>query len=415
MFTSLSTALSALNATSAAVSVVGNNLANLNTTGYKEQSVQFSDLMSQALGGNSSAAQIGLGVGPAQTVRVFTQGAVQQTTGSFDAAIQGDGFFVVRDQNNQQLFTRAGNFSLDAGGRLQTATGETVQGWNVRGGVVDTNSPAVDIVIPAGGAMPPVATANMSFTVNLNSGGTVGAASGAYSTPIQVVDSQGGTHTLTATFTKTGVNTWDYAITIPSADLTAGGVAPLASGSLTFDGAGQLTVPAAAAGPVAVKVAGLANGASDMSINWNLFNGTQGLMTQFAQASGVSAPTQDGIKAGQISKVGLSDGGLIVATYSNGQQLTVGQVAVAAISNPETMFGVGNNNLRPTAETSLAAVGTAGSNGRGQIMGGALESSTVDLATEFGDLISYQRTYQANSRMITTTDQMIQDLIGLIR
>jgi flagellar hook protein FlgE len=152
-----------------------------------------------------------------------------------------------------------------------------------------------------------------------------------------------------------------------------------------------------------------------MTINWNLYNGSQGMLTQFDQASSVSAATQDGIQAGQVNNVSLANGGLIVATYSNGQQVTVGQVALAGISNPESLVGVGGNNLQATAATAVPAIGTAGTGGRGQIMGGSLESSTADVATEFTNLISYERTYQANSRMITTSDQMIQDLIGLIR
>lgn len=415
MMTAMSTALTGLDAASTAVSIVGNNLANLNTTGYKDESVQFSDIMSQAMGSGSTATQIGLGVNPAQSVTSYNQGSIQQTTGAFDAAISGNGFFVVQDQNNQQLFTRDGSFSLNSSGGLVTASGDAVQGWNIEGGAVNTNGPVGDIVVAEGGTMAPVPTANMSFTVNLDSAGTVGGSSGTYSTPIQVVDSQGGPHTLTATFTMTGTNAWSYAITIPAADLTPGGSPTLATGTLTFNGAGQLTSPAAAGSPIAVKLTGLADGASAMTINWNLYSGSQGLLTQFDQASSVSAATQDGVQAGQVSKVGLSNGGLIVATYSNGQQVTVGQVALAGISNPDTLAGVGNNNLQATSATAVPAIGVAGSGGRGQIMGSSLESSTVDIATEFANLISYQRTYQANSRMITTSDQMIQDLIGLIR
>ncbi|MGA3095448.1 MAG: flagellar hook protein FlgE [Bryobacteraceae bacterium] len=415
MMTALSTALTGLDAASTAVSIVGNNLANLNTTGYKDESVQFSDIMSQALGSGSTDTQMGMGVGPAQTVTSYTQGAIQQTSGAYDAAINGEGFFVVQGQNNQQLFTRDGAFSLNSTGGLVTAGGDAVQGWNMAGGVVNTNSPVEDIVVPEGGTMAPVPTANMSLTVNLDSAGALGASSGTYSTPIQVVDSQGGTHTLTATFTMTGTNAWSYAITVPAADLTKGGSTTLATGALTFDGTGQLTSPAATASPIAVKLAGLADGASDMTINWNLYNGSQGMLTQFDQASSVSAATQDGIQAGQVNNVSLANGGLIVATYSNGQQVTVGQVALAGISNPESLVGVGGNNLQATAATAVPAIGTAGTGGRGQIMGGSLESSTADVATEFTNLISYERTYQANSRMITTSDQMIQDLIGLIR
>ena len=139
------------------------------------------------------------------------------------------------------------------------------------------------------------------MTVNLDSAATVGDSSGTYSTPIQVVDSQGGTHTLTATFTMTAANAWSYAITVPAADLKTGGTTSLATGTLTFDGTGQLTSPDAKTSPIAVKLGGLADGASDMTVNWNLYNGTQGLLTQFSQASSVSAATQDGIQAGQVA------------------------------------------------------------------------------------------------------------------
>jgi flagellar hook protein FlgE len=414
MFTSFNTALSALNAASNAVSVVGNNLANLNTTGYKAETVQFSDLMSQTLGASDSSS-VGLGVGPAQAVRQFTQGSIQQTTGAFDAAIQGNGFFVVRDQNNQSLFTRAGNFALDPTGHLQTASGENVQGWSAQSGAVSQISPVGDIVIPVNGVAPAQPTANISLTVNLNAAGVAGAASGAYATPIRVFDSQGGSHTLTCTFTKTATNAWDYTVSIPASDIATGGTTTLATGSLTFDGSGKLTSPAAKDAAVTIGLTNLADGAADQTVSWKMFDNGAGLLTQFAQDSGVSAVSQDGFAAAQISKVGLTDGGMLVATYSNGQQATIGQVALATIENPATMEGVGNNNLRATAETSDPAIGTAGSGGRGQIRGGSLESSTVDIATEFTNLISFQRTYQANSRVITTVDQMTQDLIGLIR
>ena len=165
-----------------------------------------------------------------------------------------------------------------------------------------------------------------------------------------------------------------------------------------------------------MKVTGLADGASDMTINWNLYDSSgNGLVTQFAQTSGVSATSQDGFQAGQISKVSISNGGLLVATYSNGQSATVGQIALASIENPGSMLSVGNNNLQPTVNTSAPAIGAAGSGGRGQILGQSLEASTVDIATEFANLMAFQQSYQANSRVITTADQMTQDLIGLIR
>jgi flagellar hook protein FlgE len=418
MFAVFNTALSGLNANSTAIDIVGNNLANLNTTGYKVDTVEFQDLMSQQLGGSSAASQVGLGVGNAESVAQFTQGSITQTTGPYDAAIQGNGFFVVSGPNNELLYTRAGNFTLDATGHLQTASGDDVQGWNAVAGVVNPNSPVSNIAIPLNGVTPASATANMSATVNLDASATAGGTDGTYSTPIQVVDSLGGTHTLTVTFTKStsGSNQWDYAINIPNADLTTASTTPLASGTLTFDSNGNLTTPATTDGPVSVNISGLADGASDMTINWNLYDSNgNGLVTQFAQTSGVSATSQDGFQAGQITNVAISNGGLLVATYSNGQQATVGQIALASIENPDSLLSVGNNNLQPTAATSAPAIGAAGSGGRGQILGQSLEASTVDIATEFTNLMAFQQSYQANSRVITTADQMTQDLIGLIR
>ena len=234
--------------------------------------------------------------------------------------------------------------------------------------------------------------------------------------PIQVFDAQGASHTLTATFTKTDVNKWSYEVTIPASDLKSGGTSSLAKGTLTFDGTGTLTDPAATAAPVALKITGLANGAADLSINWSLYdsNGKPSI-TQFAQSSGVSALNQDGSATGQITKIAFADGGLIVANYSNGKQLTVGQLAMASIQNPQSLASVGNNNLQATPFTAPPAIGAAASGGRGQVVAGAVESSTSDMATEFTNLLTFERSYQAASRVITTSDQLMQETVNLIR
>ncbi len=412
MFSSFSTALSGLNANSTAIDIIGNNLANLNTTGFKADGVQFSDLMSQQLGATAASA-VGLGVSPAQSVMQFQQGSIQQTGGALDAAISGNGLFVVRDNTGQQLYTRAGNFTLGADGSLLTATGEHVQGWLATAGVVNLTAPVGNISIPLTGVVPAKATTMISVNANLNSAAAAGAASGNFSTPVQVVDSQGGTHTLTFSFTNTGVNKWSYTVTIPAADLTAGGATNLATGNLVFNGAGQLTTPAAGA-PVAVNIAGLADGANNLAMNWNLYDASNnGLLTQFAQTSGVAATNQDGLTAGQIVNINMGTNGILLANYSNGQQLAVAQLALANIQNPETLVSVGDNDLKATADTATPAIGTAQSGGRGQVVGGALEGSTVDIAQEFTMLISAQRSYEANGKVITTSDQMLQTLIAL--
>ena len=415
MFPAFSTALSALNADSAAIDVTGNNLANLNTTGFKSSQVEFSELMSQSLGVGTNAGEVGLGVGQIQTAAMYTQGAITTTNAALDVAIQGNGFFVVNDPStSQQLYTRDGIFQVDSAGDLQTSTGQFVQGWNEVGGVVNTNGPVGNIHLPLGATIPAAATANMSMEINLNAQATTGSTAGTFSAPIQVYDSLGASHTLTVTFTQTAANTWGYSITIPAADVTGGAPAPLATGSLNFDSSGNLTTPKAGA-PVAVKLTGLADGAAAQTINWNLYD-TSGnaLISQFAQASALSSPQQDGAAAGQITNVSLQNGGNIVATYSNGKQATVGQLAIASIGNPETLIAVGDNNLQSSATTAQAAIGVANAGGRGQVLAGSLESSTSDMATEFTNLLTFERSYQAASRVITTSDQLLQETVNLI-
>jgi len=254
------------------------------------------------------------------------------------------------------------------------------------------------------------------MNLNLNAAGVVGAASGSFSAPMQVVDSLGQTHTLTVDFTLTGPGAWNYTVNIDGGDLsggTAGTPTSVANGSLTFDSNGILTAPAAP-GQVPVAITGLADGASDMNINWNLFDSNNNpTITQFAQPSALSASNQNGIQAAQITQLSLSNGGALIAHYSDGAQQTVGQIALAAISNPSSLVAVGQNNYEIGADTATPAVGTPGTGSRGSIEAGALEASTVDIATEFTNLIVYQRSYEANSKVISTLDQLTQDLLNI--
>jgi flagellar hook protein FlgE len=408
-----STALSGLSASSTAINVVGNDLANLNTTGYKANELAFSDLMSQTLGGSGS--QIGMGVGQVSAYAKYTQGSLQNTGTSTDAALQGNGFFVVKDSQGQQLYTRDGAFQVNSKGQLTTATGEVVQGWNSLNGAINANAPISTISVPLGATIPATATTEMKFGVNLDSRAEVGSAAGTFSAPMQVVDTQGNTHTLTVSFTKTAANKWDYSVSIPQDDLASSTASTtVGTGSLTFDANGQLSTPASTDAPESISVTGLADGASDLSIDWNLYDSGSGLLTQVADNSGVASTWQDGLAAGQISDVSLQNGGLLVAKYSNGKQLTVGQIAVASISNPASLSSVGNNNLAATSATGAPSIGTANSGSRGQIVAGSLESSTVDIAQEFTNLLTFERGYQANSRVITAADQILQETVNLI-
>jgi len=413
MFPTLSTALSALTADSTAISVTGNNLANLNTTGFKEGTVQFSDLMSEMMG-VGLGTQVGMGVGQIQTSSIYTQGATTTTGAPLDAAIQGNGFFVVNNPStNQQLYTRDGSFQLDSKGQLETATGQLVQGWSAVGGVVNSNGPVSNITVPIGSVIPATVTSNMSATINLNSQSPVGTT---FTAPIQIFDSLGAGHTATITFTQAGAGTWNYDVNMPDADFAVPPGAPITSGSLSFDGSGNLINPAAAGGPIPIAINGLADGANNMTVNWNLFdpNGNQ-FITQYAQASGTSNPQQDGSAAGQVTQVALANGGLVVATYSNGAQVTVGQLALASIANPQSLISVGDNNLQVSALSAAPAIGAANTGGLGQIAAGSLEASTVDIAHEFTTLIALQQAYQANSKIVNTVNQLTQATIALMQ
>lgn len=414
MSTSFSTALSALSAHATAIDVVGNNLANLNTTGFKSSTVSFHDLVTQSLGAGLGETQVGFGVGTPVTLRQFSQGAIQSSGGPLDAAIQGDGFFVIKGGAGEQLYTRGGNFQVDTKGNLTTATGEKLQGWTQVGNVLNTNAPIGDITVPVGSLKEPIVTDKFSVDLNLNAAATAGPPPDQFSTSIEVFDSLGLSHVISVTFTKTTTaNEWDYSLAFPDADLSAPGT-PV-TGTITFDANGRMTSPALADAPPVLSVSGLANGAADMDITWDLFNGPTPRLTQFAQPSATSALEQNGSAAANLVRVGLADGGKILAQYSNGQQVVVGQVAMATIRNPESLIAVGNSNFQLSARTALPAIGLPDTGGRGSVLGGTVEASTVDIAREFTNLIVYQRGYQANARLVTTVDELSQETINLKR
>jgi flagellar hook protein FlgE len=419
-----SNALSGLNANAQAINVVSGNLANLGTTGYKSQQVSFEDLVNESLSGFSNTGSIS-GSTIAQASSEFQQGSLKTTSGSFDAAIQGSGFFVVKTPSGQQEFTRQGNFSVNAAGQLVTASGQFVQGWSAAGGALSTTGATSSILLPTTLTSPPSATTAISVNANLNAntpGTPAGAAS--FSSPVQIFDSVGNAHTLTITFTQastpTAPNTWTYGVTMPAADTTSGGpgdstLTDTGGGTLIFDGNGQLISPPAPS-PVAITIPPLADGASTpMTVNWNIYDaGGKATLTQYAQASANIANSQDGSSAGQLSTLGIGKNGQIVAQFSNGTTKSVAQIALASILNPDSMAQVDGNNFAVTSETANPVIGLPSTGARGLITGGALETSTVDIATEFTNLLQYERGYQANSKVITTQDQIMQQTIGLI-
>jgi flagellar hook protein FlgE len=412
MLTSFSTALSALKANETAINVVGNNLANLNTPGFKDTIVSFSDIVTQSLGAGAGNTQVGGGVRSPVTLNLFTQGAIQSTGGPLDAAIQGDGFFIVSGLNNATEYTRGGNFQVNSAGTLETSTGEALQGWSTSGGTLTTSGPIGNITVPTGTLTAPIATTASTVSLNLDSTATV--ASGTFSTSVVAYDSLGTSHVVTYTFTPSGTpNQWNYSASLPAAD--AATVTP-ATGTLTFDSSGNLISPLPTDPQPVIAATGMTDGAADMSITWNLYNGPNGTtptMTQFAKPSATSAVTQNGAASANLASVSIGSGGQVLALYDNGQQVVVGQMAMATIRNPDSLTGVGNNNYLASGLTALPAVGVPGTGGRGTVLGQSVESSNVDMATEFTNLIVYQRSYEASAHVVTTVDQMSQATIAL--
>jgi len=395
MFTSFSTAVSAMKAEETAIDVVGNNLANLNTAGYKTVSMQFRDLVSQARDGGKT--EVGIGV-ETSTLRNFSQGAIQQG-GLMTAAIQGPGFFAVEGSSGlgSYLYTRDGHFTVDPDGFLTTLTGQRVY-----------SSQNTEIHINTGNAQPQPTT-EISADFNLNSNSQVG---DTFLVPIQVVDSKGAVHQLTLTLQKTAADTWSYTAGIEPGGLSASG-SVTASGTLTFDSAGKLTAASGTSATIAIN--GLADQAADMTITWDFYdkgNPPAPVITQYATDSKTTTTSQDGYGASPLSQVSIGDEGIVIGTYADGRQQTLGQIGLVDIPNPDSLQAVGENQYAATLNTRPSPPGIPP---KGSVLGGKIEGSTVDIATEFTNLMVYQRGYQASSKVIVTADQISQDTINLIR
>jgi flagellar hook protein FlgE len=410
---SFSIPLSGLDASSTDLSVIANNLANLNTVGYKGQDTQFQDLFYQQIGtsGDGNPIQEGVGASVAGITSDLTEGSIESTGVPTDVAIQGDGYFVVQNQG-ETLYTRAGNFSLGASGQLLTQDGSTVMGYPAVNGVVNANATLSPVSIPTGLTNPPKATGNVALTMNLDSDTAVG---GTFSTTVSVNDALGATHVLTYNFTKTAANTWTYNVTIPAADVgQTGNPVVINNGTLTFNGNGQLLTPAA--NVTGITVANLADGASNLTFNWNLYGANgNGLLTQVSGASATSATQQDGYSSGSLVSFTIGNDGSIQGTFSNGQTTALGQIALATFANEQGLSRNGSNEFLPTLSSGAASIGAPTTGGRGSLSGGSLEESNVDIATQFAELIVAQSSYQANAKSITTFDQVTQTAINLVQ
>ena len=420
MLRSMFAAVSGLQAHQTFMDVVGNNIANVNTTGFKAGTVEFEDLLSQtmsgaglpqsALAGGTNPAQVGLGVRLAAIGTNFSQGAAQETGRSTDFAIQGDGFFVV-NQGGEQAFTRNGSFSLDGLGQLVTGDGGLVQGWQADpSGNVNTNSSPGAVKIPVGQTIAPVTTSNINIGGNLPSDSPVGTT---VDVSIDVNNSLGASIPLRMEFTKTAdtAGSINWSVTTYDSNNNAVGSAS----AVKFDTAGNLT-----SGNVTLTQAQL-NGIAGTSGTWNAGGATLNFgtataadrLTGAATLNSVSALSQDGSSIGSLVSFSVGQSGLISGVFSNGRTQSLGQIALATFADPAGLIKQGGSLFTTSANSGVAQIGVAGIGGRGTLSGGTLEGSNVDLGQEFTNMILAQRGFEANAKVITTSDQLLQDLVNL--
>jgi flagellar hook protein FlgE len=412
-----STSLSGLFANQQKLSVIGNNLANLNTVGFKSSSVQFVDLVSQSVGGASvNPMQIGLGVTTGAISPNFTQGGLETTGVSSHVAIQGRGFFIVGNNSTGRSYTRAGDFSFDANGRMVSSEGLAVQGYTqvdpLTGNIITTGQPS-DIVIPPGVLRAPGPTTLFGTTSNLDAGAAVG---DTFTASVQIYDALGDVHVATITYTNTGPGAWGYDISVDGGDVsggTAGTPFSIATGSVTFGPTGLMTAPAA---DVVITSPTWANGAAPTNFTWDLYDANnQASLTGYAATSATSSITQNGYAAGTINPITIDADGNIQATIGTGRTIVIAQLAIANFNNPHGMHKLGTNRFAETQASGIANIGSANTGGRGSVFGSALEQSNVDIAQEFTQMILAQRGYQANSRSITVADELLVETLNLKR
>ncbi len=411
MLRSLYSGISGLRAHQTMMDVVGNNIANVNSAGFKTSQTVFEDTLSQTIknagapqgtAGGTNPAQIGLGVRLSTISTNFTQGAAQTTGKATDLEIQGDGFFVVH-AGQESVYTRNGNFSFDSDGRLVTSNGNVVQGWTGNNGVIDTNASVGDIKLPTGTLRAPTATGKAELGGNLSAEAAAGQI---ITETIPMYDAQGTAHSAVYTLTKLAgtatTNSWSLGVKID------GTTAASAPATLDFSAVtGKLTGPA----PVAPSTANVVN----ITAPWGAVALDVSATSQYGGASTVAALSQNGSTAGGLTALTISPNGTLVGVFSNGLKQPLAQLALANFNNPTGLEKIGGSIFRTSVNSGTAQLGQAGTGSLGTLANNTLEMSNVDLASEFTNLIVAQRGFQANSRVITTSDEILQELVNLKR
>ncbi len=420
MIGSLFAGISGLSVNSTAMTVIGDNIANVNTTAFKSNKASFANILSQSLGGGSATDGIGRGVEFWGVSPSWSQGSIENTSNATDMAINGKGFFMLKDETGSTFYTRAGEFSFDKDGYLVNPDGLYVQGYNVESVDADgevTLGTIQNIDLGGSSTTPPQATSLSTMDINLDSGTAI---NDSYSSTQTIYDSLGNGIAMTVTFTKTAENEWSTSVTLPDGTVTqqdsslANYDIAITNDTLEFDAAGKLKTGS----DPSISLTNLTSGADDIEITWDLFDdagATNGDLTQYAGPSATNFNTQDGYAAGNIRGVSVDESGYVTGTYSNGQLAPLFQVVLADFPSYPGLSKMGNNLYAESRASGQAMPGVPLSGSLGSISPSAIEMSNVDLAQEFVKMITTQRAFQANSRVITTSDEVLQELINLKR
>lgn len=404
--------LSGLNAAAKNLDVIGNNVANTNTVGYKGAEAQFSDVFASSLSG-ASGINVGIGTSLSRVQQQFVQGNIAVSSNPLDMAINGGGFFRMTD-NGVITFTRNGQFNLDKNGYIVNASGERLTGYGANAnGVVNTSAPTTMQI--SASDISPAATTTVTGLVNLDSRDSAMASAGfnignsaTYhnATSLSAYDTLGNAHSISMYFLKTASNIWDVFAAVDGVQIGAAQI-----GTIEFDGgtgAISTAVGSATTFPVTISAPVATGATTPMPIKIDL-SGT----TQFGSAFGVNSLTQDGSASGRLAGYNIGADGTILGRYSNGQSKTLGQVVLANFTNPGALQSLGRNSWGETLDSGVALVGVPGTSSLGVVQSGALEESNIDLTAELVKMITAQRVYQSNAQTIKTQDSVLQTLVNL--